>query len=49
MIAAALARKDDARKNLEKALALNPEFDPSQAPIARKTLHDLLTFPNAIQ
>ena len=38
MIAAALGNKDEARDDLRKALALNPEFDPSQAPVARQTL-----------
>jgi tetratricopeptide (TPR) repeat protein len=38
MIAAAQGEHGEARANLTKALALNPEFDPAQAPIARKTL-----------
>ena len=38
MIANALGRKDEARRHLEKALTLNPEFDPVEAGIARKLL-----------
>jgi len=41
MIAAALSRKADAQKHLDRALALNPNFDVSQAPIAAKALADL--------
>jgi len=41
MIAAALERKPDAMKLLDRALALNPKFDISQAPIAAKALADL--------
>ncbi len=38
MIAAALGHPDQARADAQKALALNPGFDPSQAPLARKLL-----------
>ena len=38
MIAAAVGRKQDAAKHLQHALALNPKFDISQAPIAEKAL-----------
>ena len=38
MIAAALDRKPEAKKHLERALALNPKFDISQASIAEKEL-----------
>jgi tetratricopeptide (TPR) repeat protein len=38
MIGAAQGRREEAQTNLKKALALNPEFDPVQAPMARKTL-----------
>jgi tetratricopeptide (TPR) repeat protein len=41
MIAAALGRKEDAVKLLERALELNPNFDPMQAPIAAQTLAGL--------
>jgi len=41
MIAVALNRKLDAKKLLERALALNPKFDIGQAPIAAKALADL--------
>ena len=38
MIAAALGRKPDAKKYLERALSLNPKFDIRQAPAAAKAL-----------
>jgi Tfp pilus assembly protein PilF len=38
MIALALGRKPDAAKLLERALELNPKFDPVQAAIASKKL-----------
>lgn len=41
MIAAALGRRADAIRLLERALALNPAFDPAQAPIAQRTLASL--------
>ena len=41
MIASALGRKPGAKKHLERALALNPKFDISQAPIAEKALAKL--------
>lgn len=37
-VAAALGKKDEARQLLRKALALNTEFDPTQAPLARGLL-----------
>jgi tetratricopeptide (TPR) repeat protein len=41
MIAAAQGRKAEARTHLERALAMNPKFDISQAAVARKTLAGL--------
>ena len=41
MVASALGKKEDAGKKLRKALELNPDFDPAQAPIARRTLQRL--------
>ncbi|GAC1446176.1 MAG: hypothetical protein NVSMB56_02410 [Pyrinomonadaceae bacterium] len=38
MIARAAGNKDEAQKFLQQALALNPQFDPLQAPLARKAL-----------
>jgi len=38
MIERALGQTEGARKHLEKALALNPNFDPRQAPLARAAL-----------
>jgi tetratricopeptide (TPR) repeat protein len=38
MIALALGRKPDAAKMLDRALQLNPKFDPVQAPVASKKL-----------
>lgn len=40
MIARAAGNKDEARKFLKQALALNPQFDPLQAPLARKALEE---------
>jgi tetratricopeptide (TPR) repeat protein len=42
MIALALGRKQDAVKSLQRALELNPKFDPMQAPIAQKKLAETL-------
>ena len=41
VIANALGNKAEARMHLERALALNPNFDPRQAEIARVTLRSL--------
>jgi len=41
MIAAAAGDKASARRHLELALSLNPEFDTLQAPIAARTLAEL--------
>jgi tetratricopeptide (TPR) repeat protein len=41
MIAAQLGKKDDARKYLQRALALNSHFDIEEAPTARATLDQL--------
>jgi hypothetical protein len=41
MIAKATGDLETARTNLNKALALNPEFQPRQAAIARATLKEL--------
>jgi tetratricopeptide (TPR) repeat protein len=41
MIAAQLGKKEDARKHLQKALALNPHFDVEQAPAAEAILGKL--------
>ncbi len=41
MIALALGDGDSARKHLERALALNPNFDPKQAAIARGALKEV--------
>ena len=38
MIALALGDRDGSRKHLERALALNPNFDPKQAALARSAL-----------
>jgi Tfp pilus assembly protein PilF len=38
MIALALGDRDASRKHLERALALNPKFDPKQAAQARSAL-----------
>jgi tetratricopeptide (TPR) repeat protein len=38
MIASALGKPDEAAKYLERALALNPHFDPRQADLAQATL-----------
>ncbi|MDQ2920714.1 MAG: tetratricopeptide repeat protein [Acidobacteriota bacterium] len=40
MIARAAGEKSAARDYLKRALALNPQFDPLQAPIARKALEE---------
>lgn len=40
MIERALGQKDQARKHLEKALALNARFDPRQAPLAQAALKE---------
>ena len=40
MIERALGQHDQARQHLEKALALNPHFDPRQAPLAAAALND---------
>jgi tetratricopeptide (TPR) repeat protein len=45
MIAAALDRKPEASKYLQRALALNPKFDISQAAIAEKALARLRAQP----
>ncbi len=41
MIAAAIGKKDEARKHLERALALNPKFDLRQAARAESALKEL--------
>jgi tetratricopeptide (TPR) repeat protein len=41
MIERALGQKDEARKHLEKALALNVRFDPRQAPLAEAALKEI--------
>jgi tetratricopeptide (TPR) repeat protein len=41
IIAAQLGKKDDARKYLQKALALNPHFDVEEAPAAQAALAKL--------
>jgi tetratricopeptide (TPR) repeat protein len=41
MIERALGQKDQARKHLEKALALNARFDPRQAPLAEAALKEM--------
>ena len=41
MIAMALDDRDSARKHLERALALNSNFDPRQAVIARAALKEV--------
>jgi len=41
MIAKAAGDKDKAREYLQRALKLNPQFDPLQAQIARKALEEL--------
>ena len=41
MIALALGDRDIARKHLERALALNPNFDPKQAALARDALKEV--------
>ena len=38
MIALALGDRDSSRKHLERALSLNPNFDPKQAAQARAAL-----------
>ena len=43
VIATALHKEDEAVRNLERALALNPHFDIRQAEIARSTLRRLQT------
>jgi Flp pilus assembly protein TadD len=40
MIARAAGDKSGARDYLKRTLALNPQFDPLQAPIARKALEE---------
>jgi tetratricopeptide (TPR) repeat protein len=40
MIARAAGDVDEARRYLKRALDLSPQFDPVQAPLARKTLQD---------
>ncbi len=41
VIAQAAGRNDEARKHLARALALNPQFDARQAPLARRALEAL--------
>lgn len=41
MIARGLGKKKEAEDYLKKALALNPRFDPRQAPVAEKTLKEV--------
>jgi Tfp pilus assembly protein PilF len=41
MIAQAAGDKDQARKYLQRALLLNPKFEPLQTEICRKTLESL--------
>jgi len=41
LIERALGRNDEARKDLEKALALNARFDPKQAPLAEAALKEM--------
>ncbi|MBI3667997.1 MAG: tetratricopeptide repeat protein [Acidobacteria bacterium] len=41
MIARALGKSEEARGDLERALALNPRFDVKQAPLARKALEEI--------
>lgn len=41
MIERALGQTDQARKHLEKALALNARFDPRQAPLAEAALREI--------
>jgi tetratricopeptide (TPR) repeat protein len=41
MIERALGQTDQARKHLEKALALNTRFDPRQAPLAETALREM--------
>jgi tetratricopeptide (TPR) repeat protein len=41
MIAAQLGKKDEARKDLQKALALNSHFDVDEAPAAQAALSKL--------
>jgi len=41
MIANGLGKKKEAHEYLKKALALNPRFDPRQAPVAEKVLKEL--------
>ena len=41
MIEQALGHKAEARKHLARALELNAEFDPLQAPLARKALQEV--------
>jgi tetratricopeptide (TPR) repeat protein len=41
MIELALGQQDQARKHLEKALALNARFDPRQAPLAEAALKEI--------
>jgi Tfp pilus assembly protein PilF len=45
MIALASGRKQDAVKLFQRALELNPKFDPIQAPIAQKKLGETLDQP----
>ncbi len=41
MIERALGDRDQARRHLEKALALNARFDPRQAPLAEAALKEM--------
>jgi hypothetical protein len=43
MIASALGNKPEAAQHLERALALNPRFDPRQSEIAASALRALQT------
>jgi hypothetical protein len=41
MIAAAVEKQEEAKRYLERALALNPKFDARQATVASKTLQEV--------
>ena len=43
MIAAAAGDREAASRHLQAAIAMNPQFNPLQAPVARKTLEQLST------
>ncbi len=49
MIEQALGQSDQARKHLQRALQLNPRFDPRQAPLAEKALSEPRASASGIQ